>query len=146
MTIRPATRGLHRCRGAQRREGPLGAEAFGVVAGGDEELAGCLVADAVASDEFGGDRVDDLLGFRSELLGFVVEEPPAAGNAAQRSSCHRTDVTAGAGAEPLSERNLLLERQCRQLAAQLVGGGVEQRVQLVRRRGARLDGTSACNT
>ena len=37
------------------------AEPVGVVAGGDEELAGGVVADAVHGDERGGDVVEDRL-------------------------------------------------------------------------------------
>nr|WP_239155629.1 hypothetical protein [Amycolatopsis sp. FDAARGOS 1241] len=62
---------------AELGEGGFVADAFGVVAGGDEELAGDLDADAVQFDQFGGRCVDEGLDLLVEGLDLIIEPLPA---------------------------------------------------------------------
>ena len=63
------------------------AEPVGVVAGGDEELAGGVVADTMHGDEWCGDVVEDRLDAPVELGDLERQVPPA--------PCHRRERVAG---------------------------------------------------
>jgi hypothetical protein len=71
------------CDAAELGEGCFVADAGGVVAGGDEELAGDLDADSVQFDEVGCGGLDDRFDLPVEGLDLLVEGLPAAGQVAQ---------------------------------------------------------------
>ena len=73
-----------RCGTAEVREPVITAEPFGVVTGGDEELAGDAGADTVERDQVRRDRSDERLEDRVELAEFFGELLVAARDGSQR--------------------------------------------------------------
>ena len=123
---------LDRGGAAERGVGAFVAQSVGVVAGGDEELTGGVVADAVHGDERGGDVVEDRLDVPVE---FSDLEARALANGVRptRAITRRAVGCRGDGRAPSgSDGDLLLEGQAAELGADPVRGGVDEAVQLVR--------------
>jgi hypothetical protein len=91
--------------------GTFVAEPVGVVACGDEELAGGVVTDTVHRDERGGDIVEDCFDAPAEFADLGSEGLPAACHGGERVT-RRAVGRGGVGGPPAgSERDLLRERQ-----------------------------------
>jgi hypothetical protein len=83
--------GLARRRGdgadaAQRSECGFAGEPFGVVAGGDEELAGDVGADAEVCEESGCCSASEGFEFGVKFVDLVVEREPSAGEVLERTA------------------------------------------------------------
>jgi hypothetical protein len=78
----PAAAGRLGCDAAELGEGCLGVDAVGVVAGGDQELAGEFDADAVEFDEPWCGGADQGFDLAVERLDLGIEVLPAAGQVA----------------------------------------------------------------
>ena len=80
---------LDRGGAAERGVGAFVAQSVGVVAGGDEELTGGVVADAVHGDERGGDVVEDRLDVPVEFSDLERERSPTACDRRERITRRR---------------------------------------------------------
>jgi len=70
---------------AELGEGSLAADAVGVVAGGDQELAGTLGGDPEEADELGRRLLDQSLDLAAECLDLLVQCLPAPGEVSEAS-------------------------------------------------------------
>ncbi len=100
------------------------AQPLGVVAGGDEELAGGVVADAVHGDERRGDLVEDCLDAPVEFGDLERQGTPAPRDGRERVA-GGTLGGRGDGRPPRGgDGDLLFEGQVSELGADPVRGGV----------------------
>jgi hypothetical protein len=128
---------------AKGGEATVGVEAVGVVAGSAEQRADGLIAESRPLEQRCGDGVEDRLDDVVELDDLGVEGSPSPGDCGQSplggtSRCEQIarSVTRG-------DPDAAASAQGPQLAADGVGGGVDQAVELVGGRGPRLERTGA---
>jgi hypothetical protein len=79
------------------REGSLGAEPLGVVAGGDQQLPRGVDADAGEGDQARGGRGDQFLELGVELVEFGLELLPAPGQGPQGGLVAAVGLVRGPG-------------------------------------------------
>jgi hypothetical protein len=112
-------------------EGGFGAEPLGVVAGGDQQLAGGVDPDPRQREQGGRDRGDKFLELGVELVEFALEVLPAPGQGPQGGLGRGRWTGQGPGPHPCTDTDQGFGLEPEQGLAELFRGAVEHAVELL---------------